>query len=83
MDPSVFSSLLPQPSGEPRRRLSASEAAALLGVTVDTVRKWVIDGLLPARRLGPGRRIVIDPDDLERLFTSEGPRGGVKTLGAE
>lgn len=40
-----------------------SEAAALLGVSDDTVRRWVDAGKLPATK-EPGARIVIDGADL-------------------
>jgi molybdopterin-binding protein len=34
------------------------QAAELLGVSVDTVRRWADDGRLPARRTGGGHRVV-------------------------
>jgi excisionase family DNA binding protein len=48
-----------------------AEAAARLAVTEATVRRWVASGLLPARRVGPGRRILLNPADLERLFSAQ------------
>jgi molybdopterin-binding protein len=34
------------------------QAAELLGVSVDTVRRWADDGRLPTRRTGGGHRVV-------------------------
>lgn len=42
-----------------------SEAAVLLGVSDDTVRRWVGDGLLSAGKDGAGRKVV-DGVDLAR-----------------
>lgn len=35
-----------------------SEAASLLGVSDDTVRRWVADGVLPVTRDAAGRQVV-------------------------
>jgi molybdopterin-binding protein len=43
-----------------------AEAAALLGVSDDTVRRWIDSGRLPARREGAGPAMV-DGGDLARL----------------
>lgn len=74
MDSTVSRSPLQTPAPN-RARLSPNDAARLLGVTPATIRRWVADGLLPAKRLGPGRRIVIEPADLDRLVTSSDPVG--------
>lgn len=71
MPSSVRHTHSPAPS-DAARHLRVSEVAAALGVTDATVRRWVKDGLLPARRLGPGRLILIDPSDLEALISSSG-----------
>lgn len=54
------------------------EAAALLGVSVDTVRRWADDGRLATRRTEGGHRLV-DAADLARLATAlaEAPEPGV------
>jgi molybdopterin-binding protein len=38
--------------------LRIGQAAELLGVSVDTVRRWADDGQLPTRRTGGGHRVV-------------------------
>ena len=47
--------------------LSLQEAARIYGVSVDTLRRRVIAGDLPASRLGQ-RLIRVRVDDLEHMF---------------
>jgi len=49
-----------------RRRLSVDEAAAILGVSVFTVRKLIRERAVPFYRVG--RRVVLDAEDLERYL---------------
>src|SRR5699024_2624635 len=47
-------------------QLRVSEAASLLGVSDDTMRRWIDQGRLPATRSGNGR-MAIEGRDLARL----------------
>jgi molybdopterin-binding protein len=48
-------------------RYRPGEAAQLLGVSVDTVRRWADSGKLPTHR-SPGGQRVVDGADLARLL---------------
>lgn len=52
--------------------LRISEAAGLLGVSDDTVRRWIDSGRLPASRDAGGRRTV-DGRDLAALAAAAAP----------
>jgi excisionase family DNA binding protein len=54
-----------------RRSLTASEAAALIGVSVATVRGWADDGRLPAYRTEGGHR-RFELDELRAWLTRRG-----------
>jgi excisionase family DNA binding protein len=58
------------PSQPPRALLSSAQAAAYLNVSVNTLRRYVADGLLTNRRVGP-RLLKYDPAELE-AFTRRG-----------
>jgi excisionase family DNA binding protein len=64
----------PQRTSRPvrgRRSLTASEAAALIGVSVATVRGWADDGRLPAYRTEGGHR-RFELDELREWLTRRG-----------
>jgi excisionase family DNA binding protein len=48
--------------------LTLSEAAALLKVSVVTIRRWIKQGRLPAYHVGP-RKVRINRSDLSKAFT--------------
>lgn len=55
-----------------RPHTSVAGAAERLGVSVDTIRRRIADGTLPAERIGP-RLIRIRIADLDALGTPIGP----------
>ena len=48
--------------------LSTTEVAEQLGVTSQTVRNWIRDGLIRAYRLNPAGSILVKQEDLERAI---------------
>jgi molybdopterin-binding protein len=58
------------------------QAAELLGVSVDTVRRWADAGRIPTRRSRGGQR-VIDGADLARFATSAAPAPEEETFAAQ
>ncbi len=57
-----------------RRLVTVSDAAAILGVSVATVRRLVWTGKLPVVRLT--RRLLVDVRDLDRLIEASKERVG-------
>jgi len=56
------------PSQASRRQYeSVGEAAARVGVSTKTVRRWIASGQLAGYRMGP-RLLRVDPDDLDRML---------------
>ena len=58
----------------PRRDHTVGEAARLLGVSVDTVRRWDRAGRIRTRR-DPANRRLVPAAEIERLRASETERG--------
>lgn len=48
--------------------ISITQAAALLGVSTRTIRRWIAAGELPATRIGP-KLLRIHTEDIDRLGT--------------
>ncbi len=65
-----------------RPGIRVSEAAALLGVSDDTVRRWIDAGRLKARRTEGGRRLI-DPGDLARLARQMASPPVARTVASE
>ncbi|MDY6213663.1 MAG: helix-turn-helix domain-containing protein [Schaalia hyovaginalis] len=66
----------------PQQRLSTGEAAALLGVSRDTVRRWAKAGTVPYFQF-PSGRIFFRRSDIEALVTPVviGAKGEVEESG--
>ena len=57
------------PSQTSRRQYeSVGDAAARVGLSTKTVRRWIASGQLPGYRMGP-RLLRVDPDDVDRMLT--------------
>ena len=85
-----YDPVLARPSAceDPRRNLPQmpefrpGEAAQLLGVSVDTVRRWADSGRLATRRSAGGQR-VIDGADLARLLAEAPPAAEPEAFSAQ
>lgn len=58
----------------PRRVLSAGEAARLLGISLDTLRRWDRQGRIRTQRDAANRRVV-PASEVERLRGGRSPSG--------
>jgi excisionase family DNA binding protein len=47
---------------------SVADAAARVGVSTKTVRRWIASGQLAGYRIGP-RLLRVDPDEFDRMLT--------------
>ncbi|MEP7193046.1 MAG: helix-turn-helix domain-containing protein [Actinomycetota bacterium] len=57
------------PSQSSRRQYeSVGDAAARVGVSTRTLRRWIATGQLAGYRMGP-RLLRVDPDDVDRMLT--------------
>jgi molybdopterin-binding protein len=57
----------------PRERFTAAEAARILGISLDTLRRWDREGKIEVRRDAANRRVV-PAAEIERLRGSEGSK---------
>ena len=56
------------PRASRRHYESVSEAAARVGVSTKTIRRWIASGQLAGYRMGP-RLLRVDPDDVDAMLT--------------
>ena len=63
-------------------RLRLGEAAERLGVSVDTLRRWIDDGRLPAKRTAGGQRTVA-ASDVSRLAADRRREGHDRPIVAQ
>lgn len=55
---------------EQRLALRTREAARLLGVTSDTLRRWTREGLIPGKRIGATRTVLYDLIELREWMAN-------------
>ena len=60
----------------------SGQVAALLGVSADTVRRWLDGGRIPSRRTGAGTRVV-DGADLARFLVESAAAPGHEPIVAQ
>jgi len=53
----------------PKKLYTVAETAAILGVSIKTLRKWLDNGNIPYTRLGPAARLIrIRGQDIENFL---------------
>lgn len=57
----------PRETSEVAAAYTLAEAAAYLQVHPETVRRWIVDGLLPAKRIGIRGVYRVKRDDLDQM----------------
>jgi molybdopterin-binding protein len=67
---------------KPRDRLRIGDAAEALGVSTDTLRRWVEDGRVTADRTSGGQRIIAR-EEVNRLLADRRRRGGDRPIVAQ
>ena len=61
-------SMNPPPRASRRQYESIFDAAARVGVSTKTIRRWIASGHLSGYRMGP-RLLRLDPDELGKMLT--------------
>ena len=58
----------PTPRATRQQHESIFDAAARVGVSTKTIRRWIASGHLAGYRMGP-RLLGLDPDELDKMLT--------------
>lgn len=58
------------PFAEGRRYLSTGAAAAVLGVSTSTMRRWIESGHIPALRIGQGKHWRVDARAIHEIVSN-------------
>ena len=69
-------------SQKPRDRLRIGEAADALGISTDTLRRWIEDGRVAAERTSGGQRTV-SREQVNRLLAERRRAGGDRPIVAQ
>ena len=59
--------------------ISAGEAAKLVGVSPDTLRRWAKSGRV-RHVVTPSRRILFDPADIAAMYTTVDPESSISDV---
>jgi molybdopterin-binding protein len=70
------------PAQKPRDRLRIGDAAEALGISTDTLRRWIQDGRVEADRTSGGQRTV-SREEVNRLLAERRRNGGERPIVAQ
>jgi molybdopterin-binding protein len=70
------------PAQKPRDQLRIGEAAEALGISTDTLRRWIEDGRVEADRTSGGQRTVTR-EEVNRLLAERRRMGGDRPIVAQ